>query len=174
MAELGKSYYQQGLIISTVDEWNSNARETIEQNEKGIEIIGLSDLRNSQIDWAQFSFERPEKVSTKKQKQLRGYQKTAKENALNHFKEHDRGQLIMAPGTGKTFTSLKIAQALAKEQSTPFKVLYLVPSIQLLTYEQRDCLDNVRDKIFSRLSYIRQNVFKTDNVFIPQQLRIYF
>lgn len=137
VAELGKSYYQQGLIISTVDEWNRNARETIEQNEKGIEIIGLSDLRNSQIDWAQFSFERPEKVSTKKQKQLRGYQKTAKENALNHFKEHDRGQLIMAPGTGKTFTSLKIAEALAKAQSTPFKVLYLVPSIQLLTQTLR-------------------------------------
>ena len=137
VAELGKSYYQQGLIISTVDEWNSNARETIEQNEKGIEIIGLSDLRNSQIDWAQFSFERPEKVSTKKPKQLRGYQQTAKENALNHFKEHDRGQLIMAPGTGKTFTSLKIAEALAKDQSAPFKVLYLVPSIQLLTQTLR-------------------------------------
>ncbi|ORI36673.1 helicase [Leuconostoc mesenteroides subsp. cremoris] len=137
VAELGKNYYQHGLIISTVDEWNNNARETIEQNEKGIEIIGLSDLRNSQIDWAQFSFERPEKVSTKKQKQLRGYQKTAKENALNHFHEHDRGQLIMAPGTGKTFTSLKIAEALAKAQSTPFKVLYLVPSIQLLTQTLR-------------------------------------
>ncbi|OQJ71610.1 helicase [Leuconostoc pseudomesenteroides] len=137
VAELGKNYYQHGLIISTVDEWNNNARETIEQNEKGIEIIGLSDLRNSQIDWAQFSFERPEKVSTKKQKQLRGYQKTAKENALNHFHEHDRGQLIMAPGTGKTFTSLKIAEALAKEKSTPFKVLYLVPSIQLLTQTLR-------------------------------------
>ncbi|WP_273947071.1 DEAD/DEAH box helicase family protein, partial [Leuconostoc mesenteroides] len=137
VAELGKSYYQHGLIVSTVDEWNSNARETIEQNEKGIEIIGLSDLRNSQIDWSQFNFERPEKVTIKKPKQLRGYQKTAKENALNHFKEHDRGQLIMAPGTGKTFTSLKIAEALAKAQSTPFKVLYLVPSIQLLTQTLR-------------------------------------
>lgn len=137
VAELGKSYYQHGLIVSTVDEWNSNARETIEQNEKGIEIIGLSDLRNSQIDWSQFNFERPEKVTIKKPKQLRGYQQTAKENALNHFKEHDRGQLIMAPGTGKTFTSLKIAEALAKEQSTPFKVLYLVPSIQLLTQTLR-------------------------------------
>lgn len=137
VAELGKSYYQHGLIVSTVDEWNSNARETIEQNEKGIEIIGLSDLRNSQIDWSQFNFERPEKVTIKKPKQLRGYQQTAKENALNHFKEHDRGQLIMAPGTGKTFTSLKIAEALAKAQSTPFKVLYLVPSIQLLTQTLR-------------------------------------
>ena len=137
VAELGKSYYQHGLIISTVDEWNGNARETIEQNEKGIEIIGLSDLRNSQIDWSQFNFKRPEKVTIKKPKQLRGYQQTAKENALNHFKEHDRGQLIMAPGTGKTFTSLKIAEALAKAQSTPFKVLYLVPSIQLLTQTLR-------------------------------------
>lgn len=137
VAELGKSYYQRGLIISTVDEWNSNARETIEENEKGIEIIGLSDLRNSQIDWAQFNFERPEKVAIKKPKQLRGYQQTAKENALNHFKEHERGQLIMAPGTGKTFTSLKIAEALAAEQEKPFKVLYLVPSIQLLTQTLR-------------------------------------
>ncbi|ANK63766.1 helicase (plasmid) [Loigolactobacillus backii] len=137
VAELGKSYYQHGLIVSTVDEWNINARETIEQNEKGIEIIGLSDLRNSQIDWSQFNFERPEKVTIKKPKQLRDYQQTAKENALNHFKEHDRGQLIMAPGTGKTFTSLKIAEALAKAQSTPFKVLYLVPSIQLLTQTLR-------------------------------------
>jgi len=74
VAELGKSYYQRGLIISTVDEWNSNARETIEKNEKGIQIIGLSDLRNSQIDWSQFNFERPEKVTIKKPKQLRGYQ----------------------------------------------------------------------------------------------------
>ena len=137
VAELGKSYYQHGLIVSTVDEWNSNARETIEQNEKGIEIIGLSDLRNSQIDWSQFNFERPKKVTIKKPKQLRDYQQTAKEKALNHFKEHDRGQLIMAPGTGKTFTSLKIAEALSKAQSTPFKVLYLVPSIQLLTQTLR-------------------------------------
>ncbi|WP_217582049.1 restriction endonuclease, partial [Lysinibacillus sp. GbtcB16] len=39
VAEMGKSYYQRGLIISTVDDWNKNARETIEYNEKGIEII---------------------------------------------------------------------------------------------------------------------------------------
>lgn len=40
----------------------------------------------------------------------------------------------MAPGTGKTFTSLKITEALMKEQHrTKFNVLYLVPSIQLLS-----------------------------------------
>lgn len=137
VAELGKSYYQRGLIVSTMDDWNSNARETIDQNEKGIEIIGLSDLRNSQIDWSQFNFERPENVVVKKPKKLRDYQQTAKENALAHFKENDRGQLIMAPGTGKTFTSLKISEALSKDKNGPFKVLYLIPSIQLLTQTLR-------------------------------------
>lgn len=116
VAELGKSYYHSGLIVSTVDEWNKNARETVDQNGKGIEVIGLSDLRNSQIDWTKFNFERPEIVDVKKPKNLRSYQEVALEFALTHFAENDRGQLIMAPGTGKTFTSLKIAEAFSKQQ----------------------------------------------------------
>ncbi len=137
VAELGKSYYQRGLIVSTVDDWNKNALDTIEHNQKGIELIGLSDLRNSQIDWTKFSFERPEVVSIKSPKKLRPYQELALEHAVAHFDLNDRGQLIMAPGTGKTFTSLKIAETLSKKQSGQFKVLYLVPSIQLLTQTLR-------------------------------------
>lgn len=144
VAELGKKYYKHGLIISTVDDWNRNARETIDNNDKGIGIIGLSDLRYSQIDWSKFSFERPEQVTVKRPKQLRDYQIEAVKRAVQHFAKHDRGQLIMAPGTGKTFTSLKIAESLAKNSSHQFKVLYLVPSIQLLTQTLRswnnDCL----------------------------------
>lgn len=137
VAELGKSYYQRGLIVSTVDDWNKNAQDTIEHNEKGVELIGLSDLRNSQIDWTKFSFERPEIISIKSPKKLRPYQELALEHALEHYEENVRGQLIMAPGTGKTFTSLKIAEAFSKKQAGQFKVLYLVPSIQLLTQTLR-------------------------------------
>lgn len=137
VAELGSTYYARGLIISTVDEWNSNARETIDKNAKGIEIIGLSDLRNSQINWADFSFERPEQTTIKQPKSLRPYQLDALESAVSYFKTKDRGQLIMAPGTGKTFTSLKIAEALSKQSDKQFRVLYLVPSIQLLTQTLR-------------------------------------
>ncbi|SEM73746.1 Predicted helicase [Mesobacillus persicus] len=137
VAELGKTYYQRGLIVSTVDDWNQNALETVANNQKGIEIVGLSDLRNSQIDWSQFSFELPEKVTVRSPKQLRSYQQLALESAVKHFQENDRGQLIMAPGTGKTFTSLKISEALAKQSNKQFKVLYLLPSIQLLTQTLR-------------------------------------
>lgn len=149
VAELGKSYYQRGLIVSTVDDWNKNARDTIEQNEKGIEIIGLSDLRNSQIDWTKYRFERPEVVTIKEPKKLRPYQEIALEYALKHFVTKDRGQLIMAPGTGKTFTSLKIAEAFEKKENKQLKVLYLVPSIQLLTQTLRGWNNDTELKITS-------------------------
>lgn len=86
----------------------------LSKTKKVFKIIELFDLRNSQIDWSQFNFEYPGKVSIKKPKQLRGYQQTAKENALSHFQEHDRGQLIMAPGIGKTFPSLKLKRNLLR------------------------------------------------------------
>ena len=149
VAELGKSYYQRGLIVSTVDDWNKNAQETIEHNEKGIEMIGLSDLRNSQIDWTKYNFKRPEVVTIKEPKKLRSYQETALEYALEHFATNDRGQMIMAPGTGKTFTSLKIAEAFTKKENRQFKVLYLVPSIQLLTQTLRGWNNDTELKITS-------------------------
>lgn len=137
LGELGKDYYSEGIIVSTIDDWGKNAEEAV-NNRSDLTRIGLSDLRHSQIDWSSFSFERKEEIKVKAVKQPRGYQKEVIAKALEHFKENDRGQLIMAPGTGKTFTSLKVAEAMAKEygQDT-FKVLYLVPSIQLLTQTLR-------------------------------------
>ncbi|MBR3206428.1 MAG: DEAD/DEAH box helicase, partial [Bacillus sp. (in: Bacteria)] len=137
LGELGKDYYSEGIIVSTVDEWGKNAEEAV-NNRSGLTRIGLSDLRHSQIDWSTFSFERKEEVTVKALKQPRAYQKEVIANALEHFGENDRGQLIMAPGTGKTFTSLKVAEAMAKQSGQEtFKVLYLVPSIQLLTQTLR-------------------------------------
>lgn len=149
VAEMGKRYYKMGMIVSTVDEWNANARETIEENEKIIEIIGLTNLRNSQINWSEFDFSRPEAVTIQQPKKLRFYQKTALKNALEHYKDHDRGQLIMAPGTGKTFTSLKIAESMAENDRKQFKVLYLVPSIQLLTQTLRGWNNDTKFKMAS-------------------------
>lgn len=138
LGELGKGYYAEGLIVSTTDDWGENAEQAIIGLTKPLSRIGLSDLRHSQIDWDSFSFDRKEEIKVKAVKQPRGYQKEVISNALEHFKENDRGQLIMAPGTGKTFTSLKVAESMAKESGQgTFKVLYLVPSIQLLTQTLR-------------------------------------
>ena len=137
LGELGKDYYESGVIVASTDKWGKNAEKALADRSDVIRI-GLSDLRNSQIDWSKFSFESPEVVTVKAKKKLRYYQESAIQSALNHFKENDRGQLIMAPGTGKTFTSLKIAEAMAREsKKEQYTILYLVPSIQLLTQTLR-------------------------------------
>ena len=135
VAETGKKVYSAGMLVSSTDEWNSNARKTLDDTTKPFTVIGLSQLRHADFDWQKFSFAKENtNLSKKKTKKLRPYQETAINNSLKYFKEHDRGKLIMAPGTGKTFTSLKIAEALMRDQKKKqFNVLYLVPSIQLLS-----------------------------------------
>lgn len=137
LSELGKDYYESGIIVASTDKWGKNAENALSDRSDVIRI-GLSDLRNSRIDWTKFSFDCPEEVTVQAKKKPRYYQREVIKSALEHFKENDRGQLIMAPGTGKTFTSLKVAEAMAKEaEQEQYTVLYLVPSIQLLTQTLR-------------------------------------
>ena len=148
VAEAGKDYYAAGMLVSSTDEWNRNAEAALENNTKPFTRIGLSQLRHADIDWKKFSFAKENDLSQKVQKKLRNYQKTAISNSVSYFKEYDRGKLIMAPGTGKTFTSLKIAEALMKDQKKhQFYVLYLVPSIQLLTQTLFNWNNDVSDDI---------------------------
>ncbi len=68
-------------------------------------------------------------MSQQVKKELFPHQRVAVDKAHEHFKIHDRGQLIMACGTGKTFASLRIAE---NESNGNGLVLFLVPSISLL------------------------------------------
>ena len=61
LGELGKTYYESGIIITTTDKWGKNAEKALEDRTDVVRI-GLSDLRNSIIDWSQFSFDQPENV----------------------------------------------------------------------------------------------------------------
>ena len=135
VAESGKNVYSAGIIVSSTDKWNKNAKATLEDTTKPFSIIGLSQLRHAHFSWQKFNFAKENTdLSNKVIKKVRDYQNIAINKSLEYFKEHDRGKLIMAPGTGKTFTSLKIAEALMKKQGKKqFNVLYLVPSIQLLS-----------------------------------------
>ena len=149
LGELGKTYYESGIIITTTDKWGKNAEKALEDRNDVVRI-GLSDLRNSLIDWTQFSFEQPEKVIIRPPKTPKFYQENAIRQAVEYFKDADRGQLIMAPGTGKTFTSLKIAEHMARAtDKEQFCVLYLVPSIQLLTQTLRSWNNDTKMTISS-------------------------
>ncbi|NMV49677.1 DEAD/DEAH box helicase [Lactobacillus reuteri] len=168
VAEAGKDYYSAGMLVSSTDDWNRNAEAALENNTKPITRIGLSQLRRANFDWQKFSFAKENNLSDKKEKKLRYYQKDAIANSLKYFKEHDRGKLIMAPGTGKTFTSLKIAEALMKDQGkTNFNILYLVPSIQLLSQTlfnwNSDVSDGIHMTSFSVVSDRKANQKKENS-----------
>lgn len=106
-----------------------------------VRIIGLGDLRASEICWNA----NPDNIRSGKKRELRRYQKEALSACRAGFKKHKRGQLIMACGTGKTITALHIAEQEAGEGSS---VLYLVPSISLVkqTYGEWQKSSNIRQR----------------------------
>lgn len=135
--EVGKKYYTEGLIVTTTDKWSKNADKALDGRDKDIMRISLSQLKESQIDWSEYTFTTPEKVVLQERKTPRPHQVPAINDVIQGFENADRGKLIMAPGTGKTFTSMAIAEKMAEKSSGTFKVLYLVPSIQLLSQTLR-------------------------------------
>ena len=123
----GKNYFSQRIIVTTTNNWTENAKLSLENQNPPVSTVDLSNLENSVIDWSRY--QEDVKPVLKPLKQLRDHQKQALTNTIEGLKKADRGKLIMACGTGKTFTSLKIAEAVAGKGK---RVLFLVPSLSLL------------------------------------------
>ena len=122
-----KRKYDYRLFASTTNYYSKNAEETLQDQDPPVGRISLETLLESQIDWKKYS---PVQniIELKDKKIPRDYQNKAIKDVLNGFKEYDRGKLIMACGTGKTFTSLRIAE---EQLNGRGNVLFLVPSIAL-------------------------------------------
>lgn len=124
----GKKIFSRRIIVSTTNNWSVNAENALIDQQPPVNKIDLHDLENSQIDWAQYQ---PKQAPVlKPKKSLRPHQQNALNATLAGFERESRGKLIMACGTGKTFTSLKIAEAYAGAGK---RVLFLVPSLSLLS-----------------------------------------
>ena len=124
----GKKPFVHRVIVTTTNNWSDHAENALQDQQPPVSKIDLHDLETSQIDWARY---KPKAVPVLKEKKtLRPHQQTALTATLAGLKMADRGKMIMACGTGKTFTSLKIAEAMAGKGK---RVLFLVPSLALLS-----------------------------------------
>ncbi|MDO5758522.1 MAG: DEAD/DEAH box helicase family protein [Rhodobacterales bacterium] len=123
------------LIIAdtTQKEFGRNARETLDKLSKEWNRIGINELEASRIDWSQFL--RTGNISLAPKKQLRDHQRDALKAVTEGLAEADRGKLIMACGTGKTFTALRIAETMAGPGK---RVLFMVPSLALMSQTVRE------------------------------------
>ena len=135
LSESGKHPFAGRLIVSSTDRWNSAAEQTIRDQQIPVQRIGLTDLIDSSVDWGQFNFGNVDQMTIKPKKTQRPHQQTALDAVIAGFETHGRGKLIMACGTGKTFTSLRIAEAQVGAGGT---VLFLVPSIALLSQSLKE------------------------------------
>ena len=124
------------LIVDTGGEWGPNALRTIDPIRDKLRIIRYSDLESSPFHLPDLSLQDPEQLTYQQKRfHLKDHQKEAFDDVTNGFKESDRGKLIMACGTGKTFIALRIAEQIA---GIAGRVLYLVPSISLLSQAMRE------------------------------------
>ena len=126
LAESSRAVFSYRLLIATTDKVHHVARRTINDQEKRVTFVGLSDLLTSQVNWHTNPLDMRPSPPPKPAKP-REHQREAIRDVVKGYTNSDRGQLIMACGTGKTLTSLFIKEKLDAE-----RVLVLVPSLSLL------------------------------------------
>lgn len=130
----GKRQFGRRLIIDTTDApWSANAAAALDEQDKPVSRIGLDRLEGSPIDWSAYLLR--DEVKLAKPKDIRPHQKDAIAAVRAGLADADRGKLIMACGTGKTYTGLKIAEDMAGVGKT---VLFLVPSLALMSQTVRE------------------------------------
>ncbi len=135
----GKSFEVDGQIetfarrlwISTTNKWNATAEQTIQNQNPPVTRLNLIDLDNDAVDWDALEKGVFGASARAVQFSVLDHQRAAINKTHDYFqvKGNNRGKLIMACGTGKTFTSLKIAE---NETDNKGLILFLVPSIALL------------------------------------------
>jgi predicted helicase len=128
MTASGHSAFSRRLFVTTSNQMSPHVEEVLFNQQIPVSIIDLQDLENSQIEWSQYQENKMPVLRPKKE--LRVHQSNALRGVRGGLKMSDRGKMIMACGTGKTFTSLKIAEDVAGSGK---RVLFLVPSLSLLS-----------------------------------------
>ncbi len=156
--------FKKGIIISTSN-LTSTALNEIEQirKSKGIDIIEISeeDFIHSQIDWEKFDPTQTQgELPLCDKKKPRPHQTEAIKATKEYFSnpKNTRGKLIMACGTGKTYTSLKIMEAL-----DPKITLFLAPSIALLSQTFREYAKEKNDPFYASIVCSDDKVGKEKN-----------
>lgn len=136
--------------------------------------LGYWELLSYDIDWKQLDESIHSASALRDKKHLMEHQATALNKAIEYFQTSDRGKLIMACGTGKTYTSLKIAERLTSNTGT---ILFLVPSIALLSQTLREWNYDAEKQIHSicicsdsQVSRKKSKQMEDENSFLVEDL----
>ena len=129
----GKEPFARRIVVDTSGtDWGKNAQDAIEGQQIPVSRITLADLRDSDIDWRTYSLGSMQAPKTRERKVPRDHQVRARSAVMEGFTKHNRGTMVMACGTGKTFTALTIAREFMEKEGGTARILFTVPSLALL------------------------------------------
>ena len=125
LSESARPQFAFRLLIASTDLLGATARRTLADQEKPAGQRLRSQLEAAKVEWPD-SFD-DLKATHQQPKSPRPHQQEAIEALCAGFDGHDRGQLVMACGTGKTLVALWAAERLESRLT-----LVLLPSLLLL------------------------------------------
>ena len=131
LSESARAEFSYRLLMATTDHVGQTARRTLAGQEKPAGLLLRTQLALADVEWPRS----PEALAPPRPKQKRPlpHQRKAISAVVRGFRAVDRGQLIMACGTGKTLAACFLAEKLAAR-----RVLVLVPSLSLLAQTLRE------------------------------------
>ena len=132
LSESNRSQIYRRLLVATTDRIGTNAMRVCEAQDKSVVLFRLSDFNSSLLDYPS-NFALLHQSLRKPRPVPRDHQNDAVVAVANGLRDADRGQLIMACGTGKTYVTLWIKEALNAQRT-----LVLVPSLGLLSQLLRE------------------------------------
>ncbi|MBR5213076.1 MAG: DEAD/DEAH box helicase [Akkermansia sp.] len=135
-----KDSFAGGIIVATTDHWNKVLLDAMLTQHIPCQRIGLSDLEEAAIDWTTILKGQGEITKY----QPRPHQREAIDAVMEGFQAADRGKLIMACGTGKTFTALRLTEEYTAGKGC---VLFLAPSIALVAQSLREWMSQTTCRI---------------------------
>jgi predicted helicase len=135
LSESARPEFSHRLVIGTTNQIGATARRTIEAQRVSAGLLLLADLEKSQVEWPRSPGDlRPARV---RRKRPFPHNRKAVREICHGFEKTDRGQLIMACGTGKTLVGLWAAERLGSRRT-----LVLLPSLSLLAQTMREWTAN--------------------------------
>ena len=132
LAEAGKEPFTSSLLVTT-GRLTAQSWSKVERATKRCEVLSGYELDRWPVRWTE-CFEDPEAVEFGERAEPRSDQIEALEAIAKGFDEHDRGQVHMPCGTGKSLVALWAAE---QQVGRGGRVLYLVPSIALMAQTMR-------------------------------------
>lgn len=137
MNALADDHYGHYMIADTAPSVTKTFENFMNDHpDRDIVRLDLDTMRHANLDWD--AFEAGSRSGMRTTYDPRPHQVEAIEAVKRELADHDRCSLVMACGTGKTLTALRLCEQYPGAGGT---VLFLAPSISLVSQSMRDWVD---------------------------------